>query len=158
MCCKITVYRDPLFILCNRDPFRISYFFFPFLQEQNIRSYFCPCIFKCSVWQPDCSQKFCPLKKILPYFGIFLIHRPFCCDKCSNTTWTQFIQCLYKKIVMDQKSMTVINRVIYPVIPKGNISDSYVKISIWIICTFKPRILNIYFWIKITSYLCTHLV
>ena len=134
MCCKITVYRDPLCILCNRDPFWISYFFFPFLQEQNIRSYFCPCVFKCSVWQPDCSQKFCPLKKILPYFG------------------------LYKKIVMDQKSMTVINRVIYPVIPKGNISDSYVKISIWIICTFKPRILNIYFWIKITGYLCTHLV
>ena len=81
----------------------------PFLQENNIRNYLCPCVgFKGIIGKSDRSQQFRPLCQITPCVWIFGIHGVAAGHKSHDTARANLIQRFGKEIVVDGKSQLVI--------------------------------------------------
>ena len=116
--------------LCNN-------FFLPLLQKYNVACYIgSGAVLKGGIWKPDRPDQLRTFCKVFAYRRICLVKCTLACDESHNTTRSDLIQSLCKKVIMDAEVMLCISGIKKLIVPKRNIRIWYFSFSNWNVTSF----------------------
>ena len=74
----------------------------PLLQEDDVA---CDVgsrtVLKGCIGEADCAEQLRPFRKVLPYRRVRLVKRSLACDERHNAAWSDLIQRLCEKVIVD---------------------------------------------------------